>query len=193
MTRKTFVLTGLLVILSGSLFASLQAYLMISRIIPLDWIFEGMLFRCVIVPVAFSILLWKWLRTAGKSKGFAALSFFGTLVAHYMWLIFQGFVWSGFDTSGILNSEISDLSKAGIEGEIIFAVKSKLKVAILTAINEVLGNWILFAALYLGASDPRSSKRLSQLNRLLNRIFFTRSTTTSTLNQSAYQPEISSV
>ncbi len=186
MTRKTFVLTGLFVILSGSLFVTLQSHLIISRIIPLDWVAHGTVFRCIIVPVGFSLLLWKWLRTVGRSKRFAAFSFFGTLVTYYMVLISQGLVWLGFDTSHILNNEIAVWSKAGGEGEIMFTMKGRLKVAILTAINETLGNWILFAALYVGASDPRSPKPHSQLNRLLKRIFSTRSTTTSTMDQTVY-------
>lgn len=160
---------------------------MISRIIPIDWVIHGLVFRYIIVPVGFSLLLWKWLGTVGRSKRFAAFSFFGTLVTYYMFIMLIGlFGWPGFDTSGILTNEIGVWSEAGGEGEIMFTMKAKLKVALLTAINETLGNWILFAALYLGASDPRFPKRNSQLNVLLKRIFSTRSTPTCTINQIAY-------
>ena len=189
MTRKTFILAGLFAIALGSLSAALQSYLLLSQTIPTDSGPYYLLFSALVTPVGFGLLLWKRLRTVGRSKRFTAFSFFGLLVTFYFALIFPVIAWIGLDTSSIsgaiISNEIGAWASSGREGVIIFTLKAKLQVAILLAIDYLVGYWPLFVALYLAALDPRFPKGDSQLKRLLNRIFTTHRTITSPINKTA--------
>lgn len=188
MTRKTFILAGLFAIALGSLSAALQSYLLLSQTIPTDSGPYYLLFSALVTPVGFGLLLWKRLRTVGRSKRFTAFSFFGLLVTFYFALIFPVIAWIGLDTSSIsgaiISNEIGAWASSGREGVIIFTLKAKLQVAILLAIDYLVGYWPLFVAMYLAASDPRFPKENNLLGRLSKSLSATRSSTSKAIQQS---------
>jgi len=183
MTRKTFVLAGLFLIALGPLSAALQGYLLLSKILPTDSGPYFLLSSFLVTPIGFGLLLWKWLRTVGRSIRFTALSFFGLLVTFYFSYIFPVTALIGLDAGAILYNEIGAWARSGREGVIIVTMKVKLQVAMITAIDHMLGNWTLFLALYLAASDPRFPKGNNLLGRLSKRIFATRNATSRTIEQ----------
>lgn len=168
MTRKTFILAGLFLIILGPISIALQSFLLLSEMLPKETYVYFDLFRFVVIPLVFGLLMWKRLINIGKSRKFTACSLVGLLAVFIMSMILLPLMltYFGSNPSGALMNEIATWSKSGGKGDFNFSTNAKIKMATYHAITLALANWPLFAALYFGAGGPRSPRGNNPLSPL---------------------------
>jgi len=168
MTRKTFILAGLVLIALGPLSVALETFLMLSESISKETFVYFDLFRLVAIPLVFGFLIWKHLNHVGKSRRFRAYFMAGCFATFFMSMTLLPLIamYLGSNPVGALMSEIATWSKSGGEGDFTFSTNVKLKMAIYHAITLAVANWPLFAALYFGAGGPRFPRGNNPLTRL---------------------------
>ncbi len=168
-TKKTFVIGGLFLIALGLLFTALNTYLLLSKITSNDASVYPLLFRSVVLPVAFGVLLWKRLRFIGRGPLLTAFCIAGCLATNHMVMIFQpplSEILPSLNPVDSLTAEVAIWSKSGVQNEFHFTTLIKLKMVIFTVTNQILGSWTLFAALFFGTLDPRSPRGSSSIGPL---------------------------
>jgi len=161
MTRKAFILWGLVLINAYPLTIAVLAYLLISKTIAL----ETMQAPAKLLPIAFfvtfGILFWKRLRAIGRPK------------LTYIWCVLFAIAAYAIGTLLVMAYlEIADFENTGLmpivnslmEGDKP-TVWMNLKFALFMAPPIYLVNWGLFALLWFGSRDPQTPIKFNWLHR----------------------------
>lgn len=173
MTRKTFILAGLFLIALGPISFALQTFFLLSEMLPKETYVYFDLFRYVVIPLVFGLLLWKRLKHIGKSRRFMVFCFAGTFATFVMSMVLLPLMLInlGSNPVGALMNEIATWSKSDGKGDFNFSTNVKIKMAIYHAFTLALVNWPLFAALYFGAGGPRAPRGNNPLSPLSKHTF----------------------
>ena len=167
MSRNRFVIWGMGFFLLFLLSMATLTFLLISKIIPIDALNPAVpLFLYLILPIGFSIILWKRFSAIGRSKL--------TLIPCFIFIVLAtvrgGWLTSLYlDASDFVGNAMMPIVYAAIDGNDV-TVWMRAKYTLYLLLGTFIVNWGFFALLSVGSMDPKAPNSIWQkAKHLINR------------------------